>query len=61
MNLLGAATRDRFVDAGFIIFSNDPAATAFASTLSPADCYGCDVRMARRPGAEALCMPFVTS
>lgn len=52
MNLLEGAMRDRFVDDGFIILSNDLAATEFAGALNPAHCYGCDVHMARRLGAE---------
>ncbi|WOS64978.1 DUF3280 domain-containing protein [Sinorhizobium fredii] len=52
IELLKSATRDRFVEEGFIILSNDPVATELAATVNPADCYGCDVRMAARLGAD---------
>lgn len=52
LKLLEGATRDRFVAEGFVILSNDPVATELASTVNPADCYGCDVRMAGRLGAD---------
>ncbi|AWI60934.1 DUF3280 domain-containing protein [Sinorhizobium fredii] len=52
IELLKSATRDRFVEEGFVILSNDPVATELAATVNPADCYGCDVRMAARLGAD---------
>ncbi|MCZ4088934.1 DUF3280 domain-containing protein [Sinorhizobium psoraleae] len=52
LKLLEGATRDRFIEEGFVILSNDPVATELASTANPADCYGCDVRMAARLGAD---------
>ncbi len=52
IELLEGATRDRFVEEGFVILSNDPVATELAATGNPADCYGCDVRMADRLGAD---------
>jgi hypothetical protein len=52
IELLKSATRGRFVDEGFVVLSNDPVATELAATVNPADCYGCDVRMAARLGAD---------
>ena len=52
LTLLEGAARDRFVEKGFVILSNDAVATELASTVNPADCYGCDVRMAARLGAD---------
>lgn len=52
IKLLEGATRDRFVDEGFVILSNDPVAAELARTVNPAGCYGCDVRMAARLGAD---------
>ncbi|WEX74067.1 DUF3280 domain-containing protein [Sinorhizobium numidicum] len=52
IKLLEAATRDRFVEERFVILSNDPVAAELASTANPADCYGCDVRMAARLDAD---------
>ncbi|MCA1409058.1 DUF3280 domain-containing protein [Ensifer sp. IC3342] len=52
LELLEGAARDRFVAEGFVILSNDRLATDLANTVNPANCYGCDVRMAARLGAD---------
>lgn len=52
IKLLEAATRDRFIAEGFVILPNDPVAAELASTVNPADCYGCDLRMGARLGAD---------
>ncbi|WP_026187095.1 DUF3280 domain-containing protein [Ensifer sp. BR816] len=52
LKLLEGATRDRFAAEGFVILSNDPVAAELAGTVNPAACYGCDVRMAARLGAD---------
>lgn len=50
--LLEAAVRARFAEAGLVILSNDPVAAELANTVNPADCYGCERRMAARLGAD---------
>ncbi|WP_027998127.1 DUF3280 domain-containing protein [Sinorhizobium arboris] len=52
LQLIENTTRDRFAQEGFVVLSNDPVATELASTVNPADCYGCDVRMGERLGAD---------
>lgn len=50
--LLENEVRARFVQEGFTILSNDPIAAELANTVNPADCYGCEVRMAAKLGAD---------
>ncbi|WP_147182111.1 MULTISPECIES: DUF3280 domain-containing protein [Alphaproteobacteria] len=50
--LLEETTRQRFRDEGFVILANDPIAEELARTTNPADCYGCELRMAERLGAD---------
>ncbi|THK35827.1 DUF2380 domain-containing protein [Ensifer sp. MPMI2T] len=52
LKLLEGAARDRLVAEGFVILSNDSVATDLANTVNPANCYGCDVRMGARLGAD---------
>ncbi|MBB4187201.1 hypothetical protein GGE07_003865 [Sinorhizobium terangae] len=52
LELLEGAARDRFAAEGFVILSNDPVATDLANTVNPANCNGCDVRMAAQLGAD---------
>ncbi len=50
--LLEDAIRDRFVAEGFEMVDLAPVAEELDRTWSPADCNGCDVRMAARLGAD---------
>lgn len=50
--LLEDAVRQRFLEEGFDLLDLDPVAEELARTRSPADCNGCDVRMAARLGAD---------
>lgn len=50
--LLEEKTRQRFREEGFILLANDPIAGELARTTNPADCYGCEQRMAERLGAD---------
>ncbi|MGX5664332.1 DUF3280 domain-containing protein [Rhizobium daejeonense] len=52
IRLLEDTTRKRFVEKGFIVLDNDPIAEELANTVNPADCYGCELRMAERLGAD---------
>ncbi|WFU50109.1 DUF3280 domain-containing protein [Sinorhizobium terangae] len=52
LELLEGAARDRFAAEGFVILSSDPVAADLANTVNPANCNGCDVRMAARLGAD---------
>jgi hypothetical protein len=50
--LLEEAVRQRFVEEGFDLVDLGPVAEELERTRSPADCNGCDVRMAARLGAD---------
>lgn len=50
--LLEDAIRERFVEEGYELVALDPVAEELARTRSPADCNGCDLRMAERLGAD---------
>lgn len=50
--LLEDAVRDRFVEEGHELVDLAPVAEELARTRSPADCNGCDLRMAERLGAD---------
>lgn len=52
LKLLENAARDRFVEKGFVIVSNDPVAAELGNTSNPADCNGCEMGMATRLGAD---------
>ncbi len=52
IGLLEAAVRDRFVAEGFELLANLPVAEDLAGTVNPADCNGCEVRMAAKLGAD---------
>ena len=50
--LLEDEVRQRFTEAGLILADLAPIAEQLDDTVNPADCYGCDVRMARKLGAD---------
>lgn len=50
--LLEETTRQRFRDEGFVLLANDAIAEELARTTNPADCYGCELLMAERLGAD---------
>jgi hypothetical protein len=50
--LLEQSVRDRFVEEGFELLDLAPVAEELDRTLNPADCNGCDLRMAERLGAD---------
>ncbi len=50
--LLEETTRKRFAEKGFVILDNSPITEELANTVNPADCYGCELRMAERLGAD---------
>ncbi|MBC7152506.1 MAG: DUF3280 domain-containing protein [Rhizobium sp.] len=50
--LLEETTRQRLRDEGFVVLDNQPIADELAGTTNPADCYGCELRMAERLGAD---------
>lgn len=50
--LLEEEVRARFLAQGFVILPNDAIAAELETTSNPADCYGCDVRMGARLGAD---------
>ena len=52
IGLLEDAVRERFGAEGFEIVANDPVAEDLAATVNPADCYGCELRMAATLGAD---------
>ncbi|MBC7142001.1 MAG: DUF3280 domain-containing protein [Rhodobacteraceae bacterium] len=52
IGLLEDAVRERFAAEGFEIVDNAPVADELAATVNPADCYGCEVRMAGKLGAD---------
>jgi hypothetical protein len=52
LELMEDAARDRFVQEGFVILTNEPVAAELASTVNPADCNGCDLSMGERLGAD---------
>ncbi|TNC46944.1 DUF2380 domain-containing protein [Rubellimicrobium rubrum] len=50
--LLEESVRQRFLEEGFELVDLGPVTEELARTKSPADCNGCDVRMAERLGAD---------
>lgn len=50
--LLQDQVRARFLQEGFVLLSNEPISAELANTVNPADCYGCDLRMAAKLGAD---------
>lgn len=50
--LLEEAVRERFAEEGFDLVDLGPVAEELDRTRSPADCNGCDVRMAEELGAD---------
>jgi hypothetical protein len=50
--LLEDAVRQRFADEGFVLLATDAVAADLAATANPADCYGCERRMAAKLGAD---------
>jgi hypothetical protein len=50
--LLEDAVRDRFAAEGFELVPTDPVAEELERTVNPADCYGCEARMAAKLGAR---------
>jgi len=54
MGLLEDAVRDRFAEEGYAFMDLAPIEGELAATVNPADCYGCDIRMGRKLGAEYI-------
>lgn len=50
--LLEEAVRSRFTEEGFVLVDTAPVAERLEATTNPAECYGCDVRMAEQLGAD---------
>lgn len=50
--LLENEVRQRFLDEGFVLVDILPVAEELARTRNPADCNGCDLRMAAELGAD---------
>jgi hypothetical protein len=50
--LLQDEVRARFMQEGFDVLSTEAIAVELANTVNPADCYGCDLRMAAKLGAD---------
>ncbi len=50
--LLEDEVAERFAAEGFVLVDTAPEAERLAATTNPAECYGCDVRMADRLGAD---------
>lgn len=50
--LLEDAVRARFAEEGFVLLDTAPVAERLEATTNPAECYGCDVRMAEQLGAD---------
>jgi hypothetical protein len=50
--LLTAYVRDRLIEEGFEILSNDPQAERLATVTNPANCYGCELRIGTALGAD---------
>ncbi len=52
IGLLEDEVRTRFATEGFTFLDLSPIAEEFDRVVNPANCYGCDVRMARKLGAD---------
>ncbi|MBA3041158.1 MAG: DUF3280 domain-containing protein [Alphaproteobacteria bacterium] len=50
--MLEETTRQRLRDEGFVVLDNQPISDELSNTTNPAHCYGCEVRMAERLGAD---------
>jgi hypothetical protein len=50
--LLTEQVRGRLIEEGFVILPNDPVAERLAAVTNPANCYGCEQRLAADLGAD---------
>lgn len=50
--LLEKATRERLRKEGLVLLDNDPITEALDNTKNPAKCYGCELHLAERLGAD---------
>ncbi|MCP1200654.1 DUF3280 domain-containing protein [Notoacmeibacter sp. MSK16QG-6] len=50
--LLAQSVRERFAEEGFVLLSNDPVATDLDRIANPANCYGCEQRIAAKLDAD---------
>lgn len=52
LRLVEEAVRARFGEEGFVLVSTDPVADELARVVNPADCAGCELRLAETLGAD---------
>ncbi|QHQ36493.1 DUF3280 domain-containing protein [Algicella marina] len=59
LELLEEEVRKRFLAEGYDLLDLGPIAEELENTVNPADCYGCDFRMAEKLGAEYVLVGVV--
>lgn len=59
LELVKNAVRERFEQEGFVILDNGPIAEELNNTTDPANCYGCEVRMAEKLDADYVLVGVV--
>ena len=60
LRALEMMARDRFADEGFIFLDLGPVAADLDRVANPANCYGCDTRMAAKLGADFILVGELT-
>ncbi|WP_150524102.1 DUF3280 domain-containing protein [Roseibium sediminis] len=59
LDMLEALVAERFVKEGIVLLDLGPISQKLENTVNPANCYGCDVRMAKELNAEFVVVGIV--
>ncbi len=59
LELVKNAVKERFEQEGFVILDNTPIAKELNNTADPANCYGCELRMAEKLNADYVLVGVV--
>lgn len=59
LHLLERLVEDRFRKEGMVLMDLAPIAETLENTVNPANCYGCEVRMAKKLGADFVLVGVV--
>ncbi|MCP4073130.1 MAG: DUF3280 domain-containing protein [Hyphomicrobiales bacterium] len=59
LELVENAISARFMEEGFVLLGLGPIADELDNTVNPANCYGCELRMARKLGASYVVVGVV--
>lgn len=59
LKLVEKTIRERFETEGFTVLDNGPIAAELENTVNPANCYGCELRMAQKLEADYVLVGVV--